>query len=592
MTSKSPRPADFNLVAPLFSIENPPITADDSLSPQIGEEKSFRKAKFESNRTSRHVQKFRDERSQKGKAGIAVPATQPKLKSTVQEKRARSDKAKALQKNVRKDFKSKVELNHQFGFEALAFRQDLPVAAMNIVENFTALYIALSHCNNSSAGAATLFLWFKAHCPASKINSIYTYLSEDCGIDLTAFTSLTSQAGLEDLAHDDTVGKTQDWLSSAQEVFSNWKHARESVGFSKVSKLISLTAALGLCSLSSFNWDFAGIRLFSIPAMKKHVSAGDCVTALFDTVLYFVQGGYECLKKGNLDAFLFQDNDARQFDETFFGIIEKAGHVRSGNLEKLCGISENDYSYLLDVTIDTAQQMYNDCTGTWEKQVLYTRMIQLRKARSDFQAYRTDGSLRMAPFTLFIEGPSGVGKSSLSQLVMRTVLHRNGFDAADDKLVVVKDSDKFLSNYRSYINGIFIDDVGNTKPDFVEKAPTQQIIELCNNIPQYANMAEVDMKGKVSIEPMCIVMTSNKALLDIANTYSYDSLSIARRAHLHLYIRMKDEFKQEGTNMLDSRKVREAFGDSPEPDIWEITGKVAITSTGTKVNYRDRKSVV
>lgn len=130
------------------------------------------------------------------------------------------------------------------------------------------------------------------------------------------------------------------------------------------------------------------------------------------------------------------------------------------------------------------------------------------------------------------------------------------------------------------MNGYFIDDLGNTKPDFIEKSPCEKLIDIMNNMPTYANMAEVEMKGKVSIEPKAVVGTSNVKLADLARKFSMLPFSIVRRMNVHLEIRVKKEFwKSDVDQTLDSSKVFATYGEgSTIQDIWEIDVFVPLES--------------
>jgi hypothetical protein len=532
-------------------------SASSSYAPQSGREKEFSKKSYAKNQHSKRVERIKQVQRHLKEKDLPKPKWKPHG-----------------------------GFEFQFGIERVLEMYDAPHEVANLLENFAALYFALRPCTTVKQATAVLFLYFKTHYNESVLERIHAYLSAECDIS----ADLSCQSGLEADSIDatgepDVVGT---WVQVLKDCFTNWKKAVGCNAFSKVSKLISLCSALGLCKLSNFNLDFAGMRVFSIPAMKYHVSASDLVTALLDTAIYFIEGGYECLKRGNFDYFFFSDLAARDFDNEYFDVVEMSGHVRSGNLDRFCDLSENDFDHKLTSLLSKAESLYAAATGSWEKKIFFDRVSKLRSIRADFVSYRTEGKLREAPFTVYVHGGSGIGKSYLSQILMRTILMKNGFDASDDRTIVLNDSDKYMSTYRSFINGIFLDDVGNTRPDFVEKAPSQKIIELCNNVPAYANMAEVDMKGKVTIEPKCIVMTSNLRLGAIANHYSMDVLSIARRAHVHLEVKVKPEYCLPGTPMLDSSKVRQTFGDEQFPDVWDIkVYKPLEVSGGGALQYRD-----
>jgi hypothetical protein len=83
----------------------------------------------------------------------------------------------------------------------------------------------------------------------------------------------------------------------------------------------------------------------------------------------------------------------------------------------------------------------------------------------------------------------------------------------------------------------------------------------------YANMAEAELKGKVSIQPKVVVCTTN--VKDFcAHTYSNEPVSIARRANIILTATVKSQFAE--NNMLCTRKVEDFYGKDNIPDVPDL----------------------
>jgi len=424
------------------------------------------------------------------------------------------------------------------------------------VENFVALYFALREAQSATQAASIMLLFIKNYTSGSLSLQIIGYIREICDFDL-----LNPQASEEE----------PEWLKTLKDLKNNWHTASNNKAFKKVSDLLSMSAALGLCDLANLKFDINGIRIFSIAAYKKHITAADLFGAAFDTFVFFVEGGYKCICQGSLKPFTFSGDEAAEFEKSYFEMLDLAPFMKAGNLLTKKNVTENDFDFRLNKLIEQADTLYQMSEGTWEKKVLFDRLSQLRKIRAEFISVRVDGKLRQAPFATYIEGPSGVGKSSVSAILMRVVLMSNGFDASDERLITLNEADKYMSTYRSHINGIFIDDLGNTMPQYVEKSPVEKVIEMVNNVPAYANMAEADLKGKVSIEPHCLVGTSNVQLHALAKQYSNEPYSIVRRFPLQLYVTVKDDVKMED-GRLDSSKVHDKYPDGIPaiPDLWKI----------------------
>jgi len=168
---------------------------------------------------------------------------------------------------------------------------------------------------------------------------------------------------------------------------------------------------------------------------------------------------------------------------------------------------------------------------------------------------------------------------------MVTVLKAMGLPSTSDYICTLNESDKYMSTYRSYITGIKMDDYGNTKMDFWEKSPSDWIIKICNNIREYAVMADIANKGKITIEPGCLTITTNVEDMH-ASKCSYNSMSILRRAHTHVELNVRPEFLTD--NMLDSYKVLQKFGSLDQAnDIWLVTIKKPLGNSNNSQSFNN-----
>lgn len=155
------------------------------------------------------------------------------------------------------------KLETQFGFENFTdmFSNDI----INIVENFVALCASLADCRTTRQAVAIIFLYVKTHYHNSVISVVKEFLLESelfTQNDLS-FVSCDGDLNDEDLSDNfDVQIGAESWLNLLGSVKNNWALVRKSPSFVKISKLLSMSAALGLCNLSKLQFDVAGIRVF------------------------------------------------------------------------------------------------------------------------------------------------------------------------------------------------------------------------------------------------------------------------------------------------------------------------------------------
>jgi len=446
---------------------------------------------------------------------------------------------------------------------------------MEVLEVVGALAITLPAMKTPAQVAAQIVLSLRALTTGSLCEQI---LAQEDTIkwckDLFGYNIFEQQAAI----FGDTMPSGVEWLSKVPDLRENWDAVRNAPMFGKISALISVAASVGLCSVTNLKWSVQGVDLFRVGTVSKHSTAIDLVGAVLDTVVYFIEGGYECFKQKSFNPLFFTNDDSKTLDELYFPLLELHEHAMVFNLHakkvtikgELKTISDIEYSQLLDEALELSERLFKSAKGTWQQGYLEKRIYVLRKNRAAYQAKRIDGSMRFAPFTVYVWGDSGRGKTTIAQVVMADCLSAAGVDPDTKNTAIIKESDKFDSSLKGHTTGIFFDDLGNTKSDFLDKAPTERIIDINNNMVTYANKADLHEKGKIEIRPRVFVITSNAPLAKHANVGSICPYSIVRRADVHLEVEVKKEFAlQDGR--LDSAKALSTFpGDSLVNDIWDV----------------------
>jgi len=454
----------------------------------------------------------------------------------------------------------------------------------DVLEVLGALAISLPTCKTSTQVAAQFVLFIRSLTKDSITSNILKQA------DTRAWC--TRLFGLDLFESQSSIPEEAGWLNMIPDLSEKWEAIRNAPLFSKISNMIAVAASIGLCSVTNLKWSVAGVDLFRVGTLQKHSTAVDLVGAVLDTVIVFIEGGYECFKQRSFAPLFFSSDASRDLDALYFPLIEMHEHAMVFNLHEkpieIRGVTkcltDLEYGSLLDEALELADKSHKSARGTWQQGVLEKRMEVLRKNRAAYKAKRISGCMRYAPFTIYIHGASGVGKSAVSQILMSDCLKASGANPDPTKTAILKESDKFDSSLKGDTEGIFFDDMGNTKVDFLDKSPTERMIDINNNMITYANKADLHEKGKIEIRPRVFVITSNVPLMNHGNAGSVCPFSIVRRADLHIKVEAKKDFQMDD-GRLNSRKANSYFpGTSLVNDIWDLTLSVphASSSRGTR----------
>jgi hypothetical protein len=209
-------------------------------------------------------------------------------------------------------------------FANLAMIRGIPVndALLNRVENLASLFLALKDCVTVTGFISTLFLYFKTHYNDSVCSLIATYLSsvfvdddymsqvgtlvpdlidteESHGTPSTDATTVseststrstvTSVSSSVSSRKKKRENERPEWLLLLKEAQVNWSLIVGNDGFKKLSNVLSLCLALGLCDAANLDFKVGGMRLFSIGAAPKQASAVDLIDAVFETITYLLK---------------------------------------------------------------------------------------------------------------------------------------------------------------------------------------------------------------------------------------------------------------------------------------------------------------
>lgn len=359
-----------------------------------------------------------------------------------------------------------------------------------------------------------------------------------------------------------------DWMAVLKKTHTNWKMATQNEGFKHVTRMISMLVGAGMLQASNLQCEVNGMKLFSDLCVPKFVSAYDLLDAAMSCVMFFVEGGYECIQQGSLTPLLFGEKDFAKFDDDFMECKKCFEFARPGNYHMI-DVDENAVMGKLAATIEQGKRLSQISKNPFSKKMIQDRIGKLQEMESTLQQHRLSGGVREKPFCAVAFGPTGVGKSTIAPLIMYHILQPNGYDASDNASVMMTAGQKHEEEYRTNIDGIYYDDFAQTKAEFTDTSPCQDLLETVNTAKCTARMATLELKSKVSKMPKGVVVSTNVKDLS-ATKYSEEPAAITRRADVFMTFRVRPQFQTNG--MLDSKKVTDHYdGNVPRvPDLWEI----------------------
>ncbi|APG78055.1 hypothetical protein 1 [Wenzhou picorna-like virus 7] len=435
------------------------------------------------------------------------------------------------------------------------------------LEGIVALVFTLQGCQDYVAMSSAIFLYVRKFFDKSITSHVMEYISE--------LFEVEPQYGEEG-----DVVQSESWIDMMRNLRDNWTLVKDNKLFSHFSKLLGLVVTLELCKASDLTFTVKEFKMWEPDMKVVHGNAVDVFDAALSTVTFFVENLSMCWEQKSLKPLLINDKAAAELDEEYANVVMWWDLLKNGNLKRVACVSEQEFDRRLETLTTKIRNLIGNLKS-FEKKILQDKFMRLLKIKNDYITMKISSGVRKSPFCIELFGASSQGKTTFGEQVIQALLTSAGLPTGKEYQASYNAADKFMSTWTTDKLVLLIDDMANDKSNFVERPPTRVIIDVANNAPFYANMADLDSKGKVFVEPELCVVTTNVKDLD-ARTYSNCPYSIQRRMHIVVTVSAKVEFqytvdgKPQG---IDPAKVAAFNKDKPDmafDDIWELTLEKAV----------------
>jgi len=331
-----------------------------------------------------------------------------------------------------------------------------------------------------------------------------------------------------------------------------WTLFKESEVFAELYNILRMMITLGF--LKKIDITFRGMSMFVSEPLRQQVTVMQLVEKIVIFGKLVLSKANLVFESGNIDLF-FQTEARSAYDNEVTFIMSQKPRI---DLGRKADIDEETYDRRVHECIETTLSLLNTCKAG-ERAYYSTRLARLREIQTSRTLSKKEG-IREKPYGILLFGGSGVGKSAIANALTRFVLQSNGFDYSPRAVTSLNMEDKYQSEFSTHHKGVIFDDVCNTALERTDGSPTLPIIMFLNNMTMAALNANADMKGKVMIEPMVVVATTNIKDL-MSNQLSNEPISINRRFDATITQCVKPEYCKPGTKMLDSSKIAHMSGD-------------------------------
>jgi hypothetical protein len=345
-------------------------------------------------------------------------------------------------------------------------------------------------------------------------------------------------------------------------VRETWASMRSHPMWKKMHSLVVGVMSMTTCQIKDITWNVAGFEIIKIEAAEKAINGFDFLDSAIQVFSWMWETGTACIAQKSLAPMLYADQEVSKFNENCDYVLAYADTACTGDVDDINEF-QRKVSECITKVIALKKARTTGPTAAW----LQNKYADLVALEERLIAKRKNTGLRFQPMGWLLTGPSGVGKSTLSQLTMKTSLNSMGYSFAREGIITYSMEDAYDSSYSNDVEGIYIDDVGNVKSTFATKAITDLVIRMFNNMAAQAVKAELNEKGRVFINFKCGVLTSNHEHGDFGSYTNCLSSTLRRFYSVRTHI--KPEYRVKGGVSLNTNHPDLNKSDLTQ-DVWEL----------------------
>lgn len=396
--------------------------------------------------------------------------------------------------------------------------------------------------------------------------SIYSQIANSDFIDY--FVNLFGEEPLD--VHSNPQTQSYEELKNFRMFLGNYDKIKESEVYCKIKRFIIYT----LCKIShldvGINFQSCGYtKLEEVAMRRKYSSNVDFIYIMLDTISFLGEKGYEVYRTGKFDSILHNSND---YSVWYDKVYELKKVLR--DIDQNPEFIESSFLADLNETLEKGRAIKRFSKNFSKNERIYFLQIftELEMMEIDYNTKRRAREPRKVPFSLLVEGDSGIGKTTILDILCVYFAQINGLRTCPTYRYTKNAFAEFWDNFSTYMHTIILDDIAFMKPDATQGGDPScmEFLQIINAVPYVPNQAALENKGKTPLKAELVIGTTNTRHLNAHYYFSCPSAA-QRRFPFIVTATVKPQYRHDNCMTLDSTKVpMAAMGDFPDYWTWSV----------------------
>lgn len=346
----------------------------------------------------------------------------------------------------------------------------------------------------------------------------------------------------------------------------HYRDVRHSVLAQKLRRIAAMCIAGGFLGNGSPTQD-AVLRHLSAYAGKAEWDAWD----FGDELLYLIQYTWdvvvECTVQRSFYPLLGTASAVKVIESERAFLRAHIDWYLVGSLTRVTGadgavVQPADFVLRATAHQISVRKQHKQCSHPAERAILARYMQEADSMHAQILERISRTTTRVEPICIKLDGTTGVGKSAVMNTLMRDLLRIVGRPHTDAHVSVVDTGAKYMDTVTNITQGIIMDDVANTLPQFATVDELVHILKIKNTIKTPVNKAAVEEKGGTFLDAAVLLVSTNAPMLGADQT-SCEPSAILRRFAWHIDVTVGDGYAHENNGrylrMLDPSTLTEGI---------------------------------